>query len=223
MKAGGEGDNRGWDGWMASLTRWTWVWVDSGSWWWTGRLGVLQFMGLQRAGHDRATELNWKLYVSPSHSLVFLLVSGGFVAMSLLSCWYWQLGCFLNLVRAHWRFVNFMDPLKGLAFGFTDVLYCVSISSFIGFIPFFQLCFISSSFSSLNNTDLNGVGPFRLRSFPPHYSLTRSSTGCVYRGRTWADKGTWAPMDFGAWGGPGTDSHGHQQPTACCFSYHLNI
>ena len=42
---GGEGDDRGWDGWMASLTRWTWVWVNSGSWWWTGRPGVLRFMG----------------------------------------------------------------------------------------------------------------------------------------------------------------------------------
>ena len=55
----GEGDDRGWDGWMASLTRWTWVWVNSGSWWWTRRPGVLQFMGLQRVGHDWATELNW--------------------------------------------------------------------------------------------------------------------------------------------------------------------
>ena len=55
----GEGDDRGWDGWMASLTRWTWVWVNSGSWWWTGRLGVLRLMGLQRVGHDWATELNW--------------------------------------------------------------------------------------------------------------------------------------------------------------------
>ena len=44
---------------MASLTRWTWVWVNSGSWWWTGRPGVLQFMGLQRVRHDWATELNW--------------------------------------------------------------------------------------------------------------------------------------------------------------------
>ena len=57
--AGGEGDDRGWDGWMASLTRWTWVWVNSGSWWWTGRPGVLRFMGLQRVGHDRATDLIW--------------------------------------------------------------------------------------------------------------------------------------------------------------------
>ena len=57
--AGGEGDDREWDGWMASLTRWTWVWVNSGSWWWTGRPGVLWFMGLQRVGHNWATELNW--------------------------------------------------------------------------------------------------------------------------------------------------------------------
>ena len=47
LKAGGEGDDKGWDGWMASPTQWTWVWVDSGSWWWTGTPGVLQSMGLQ--------------------------------------------------------------------------------------------------------------------------------------------------------------------------------
>ena len=56
---GGERDDRGWDGWMASLSRWTWVWVNSGSWWWTGRPGVLRFMGSQKVGHDWATELNW--------------------------------------------------------------------------------------------------------------------------------------------------------------------
>ena len=59
LKAGGEGDNRGWDGWMASLTQWTWVWVDCGSWWWTGRPGMLQSMGSQRVRHDWATKLNW--------------------------------------------------------------------------------------------------------------------------------------------------------------------
>ena len=58
LRAGGEGDNRGWDGWMASPSQWTWVWVDSGSWWWTGRPGVLRFMGSQRLGHNWATELN---------------------------------------------------------------------------------------------------------------------------------------------------------------------
>ena len=55
----GEGDDRGWDCWMASPTRWTWVLVNSRSWWWTGRPGVLRFMGSQRVGHDWATELNW--------------------------------------------------------------------------------------------------------------------------------------------------------------------
>ena len=61
LGAGGEGDDREWDGWMASSTRWTWVWMNSGSWWWTGRPGVLQFMGSQGVGHDWATELNWML------------------------------------------------------------------------------------------------------------------------------------------------------------------
>ena len=57
LKVGGEGDDRGWDGWMTLLTRWTWVWVNSGSWWWTGRPGVLWLMGLQRV--DTTEWLNW--------------------------------------------------------------------------------------------------------------------------------------------------------------------
>ena len=52
FEGGGEGVDRGWDSWMASPTQWTWVWASSGSWWWTGRLGVLQSMGSQRVGHD---------------------------------------------------------------------------------------------------------------------------------------------------------------------------
>ena len=63
LKAGGEGDDRGWDGWMASLTQWTWGWVNSGRWWWTGRPGVVQSMGSQRVGHDWETaELNCPRY-----------------------------------------------------------------------------------------------------------------------------------------------------------------
>ena len=75
LKAGGEGDDRGWDGWMASPTQWTWVWVDSGSWWWTGRPGVLQSMGLQRVtqdwSNDRSdwTELN-QTYSHNIHSVI---------------------------------------------------------------------------------------------------------------------------------------------------------
>ena len=59
-------DDRGWEGWMASLTQWTWVWVNFRSWWWTGRPGVLWFMGSQRVRHDWVdwTELNWFSYVS---------------------------------------------------------------------------------------------------------------------------------------------------------------
>ena len=57
LMAGVEGDDRGWDGWMASLTWRTWIWVDSGSWWWTGRPGMLQFMGSQRVRHNWVTEL----------------------------------------------------------------------------------------------------------------------------------------------------------------------
>ena len=61
LKAG-EGDDRGWDGWMASSTRWTWVWTSSRSWWWIGKPGVLQSMGLQRVRHHWVTELNsWKV------------------------------------------------------------------------------------------------------------------------------------------------------------------
>ena len=59
LKARGGGDDRGWDGWMASWTRRTWVWVNSGSWWWTGRPGMLQSTGLQRVRHNWVTELNW--------------------------------------------------------------------------------------------------------------------------------------------------------------------
>ena len=59
LRAGGEGDDRGWDVWMASPTQCIWVWVNSGIWWWTGRPGMLLFMGSQKVRHDWATEMNW--------------------------------------------------------------------------------------------------------------------------------------------------------------------
>ena len=59
LRAGGEEDDRGWDGWMVSQTRGTWVWVSSGSWWWTGRPDILRFMGSQRVRQGWETELNW--------------------------------------------------------------------------------------------------------------------------------------------------------------------
>ena len=76
LKVGGEGDNRGWDGWMASLTWWTCVWVNAGSWWWTGRPGMLRFMGSQRVGHNWTTELtDWLTdYIISSWVFVVVLV-----------------------------------------------------------------------------------------------------------------------------------------------------
>ena len=64
LGSGGKGDDRGWDGWMASLTQWIWVWVNSGRWWWTRRPGVLWFMGSQRVGHDWVTELTEQQYLA---------------------------------------------------------------------------------------------------------------------------------------------------------------
>ena len=66
LRARGGGDDRRWDGWMASPTQWTWVWVSSGSWWWTRRPGMLQSMGSQIAGSDWATELNFQITESPN-------------------------------------------------------------------------------------------------------------------------------------------------------------
>ena len=89
--------NMGWDGWMASPTQWTWVWVNSGCWWWTGRPGVLQSMGSQRVGHDWATELNWTEYgkmqkrVTENSSWNICLRAGfpSFPRAQNASSWFW--------------------------------------------------------------------------------------------------------------------------------------
>ena len=77
LKAGGEGGNRGWDGWMASLTQWTWVWLNSRNWWWTMRPGMLQSTGSQRVRRDWAAELNWtqchRPWSQPSTAWLFLV------------------------------------------------------------------------------------------------------------------------------------------------------
>ena len=90
LRAGEEGDDRGWDGWMASLTRWTRVWVNSRSWWWTGRPGVLRFMGSQRVRHDWATELNWTELVNISAPPLMLYI----------------LTCYLTLISTSLKFTH---------------------------------------------------------------------------------------------------------------------
>ena len=93
LKVGREGDNRGWDGWMASLTQWTWVWVSSGSWWWTGRPGILQSMGSQRIGHDWATELtDWLIVIDPEALKLTVWLS--FQLFNLLINWRVCMVCF---------------------------------------------------------------------------------------------------------------------------------
>ena len=72
LKVGEEGDDRGCDGWVASLTWQTWVWASSRNWWWTGKLGVLQSLGSERVGHDWATELNWSSKQPHDFVLLFL-------------------------------------------------------------------------------------------------------------------------------------------------------
>ena len=101
LKAGGEGDNRGWGGWMASAIRWTWVWASSGRWWWAGKPGVLQSIGSQRVGYNWASEQNWSAYWRCSHSTnyyfqFFNLSLCGFLKtepMFLDSCYFFYIVC----------------------------------------------------------------------------------------------------------------------------------
>jgi len=84
IEGGREGDGRGWDGWMASPTQWTWVWVSSGSCWWTGKPGVLQFMGSQRVRQvNDWTELNWSLhYCFQVYTFTYILICTAYYSYS---------------------------------------------------------------------------------------------------------------------------------------------
>ena len=76
LKTGGKGDDRGWDGWMASPTQWTWVWVNSGSWWWTGRPSVLQSLGSwSQIQLSDWTELSWTLFKNSNGEKCYLNIN----------------------------------------------------------------------------------------------------------------------------------------------------
>jgi len=124
LKAGGEGDNRGWDGWMASLTQWTWVWVSSVSWWWTGRPGVLQSMGSQRVGHDWVTELIWTDQKHEHHWLKF--------SINLHSAWASSIPCVPCLCEWHPHSPLCWSPTLGLILYLflTSLIPALDLSSF---------------------------------------------------------------------------------------------
>ena len=111
LRAGGEGDDSGWDGWIASLTQWTWVWMNSGSWWWTGRPGMLQFMGSQRVGHDSDwTELT-----------VFIVMVNGILHL-FLNKWhnlYWMVDPF-----SHWFLKVLVNLGRLIANYFFQFVFC---------------------------------------------------------------------------------------------------
>ena len=99
LRAGGEGVDRGWYGWMVSPAWWTWVWASSGSWWWTGNPGMLQSMGWQRVGHDWVTELNWN-YINNHLSFHWIFF---FTKLSGWNCWNLAaVLCLLGLSRVNW-------------------------------------------------------------------------------------------------------------------------
>ena len=102
-KIEGEGDNRGWDGWRASPTRWKWVWTSSRSWWWTGKPGVLQSMGSQGVGHDWTTELNW---TEESWMLRISCECRNFVIMLLVCTIQFWLSVITILFRYFWAVVE---------------------------------------------------------------------------------------------------------------------
>ena len=120
LGAGGEGDDVGWDGWMASPTRWTWVWVNFGSWWWMGRPGVLWFMGSQRVKHDWVTELNWtdiknkfeilKIYFSMCSDNKYLCFLKSFYLLN------WKIGEILYILEKTATF--FLETKKSECFQF---------------------------------------------------------------------------------------------------------
>ena len=112
LKAGGEGDDRGWDGWMASPTWWTWVWASSRSWWWTGRPGMLQSMGSQRVGHDWTELIQWKI------SLCWGMFPCKFEVYVQYKCRHLVCVCVCVCVCVQW-FLTLCDPMDCSPSGFS--------------------------------------------------------------------------------------------------------
>ena len=129
LKVKGEGVDRGWDGCLAFPTQWTWVWINSGSWWWTGRPGVLQSMGSQRVGHhDWATELNWR-FSGPKYLFLILCYCLNILNCSHNSLWgfdhkcdHWLIWLFYYLIVSSYIFGSQSKLL--IEFSWRQILPC---------------------------------------------------------------------------------------------------
>ena len=140
LKAGGEGGDREWDGWMLSLTQWKWVWASSRSWWWTGKPGVLQSMGSQRVRYYWATELNNKWCWASFHVFISLCMfslekclfrSSAHFWLGCLSFWYWATwsACVLwSLTLCHLFHPSYFLPFWGLP----------SLAKLLSYLSFFR-------------------------------------------------------------------------------------
>ena len=125
LGAWGEGDDRGWDGWMALPTRWTWVWVNSESWWWTGRPAMLRFIGSQRVGHDWVTEaLLDQLWSTRSFWAIFRGTSTlNFRYHSFNpNCYYFEHGVQYKFRKFTWKDYMWVRRVY-LGINFKDILY----------------------------------------------------------------------------------------------------
>ena len=128
----GKGDDRGWDGWMASPTQWTWIWVGSRSWWWTEKPGKLQSIGSQRVGHDQVTELNWPEQSIFNKRTYFLLLRKykHVVLVYLLNCvqlfaTLWTAACQASLsITNSWSLLRFM-PMESVMSSNHFILCCL--------------------------------------------------------------------------------------------------
>ena len=135
--SGGEGDDRGWDGWMISPTWWTWIWARFGNWWWTGKPGLLQSTGSQRVRHHWATELNWKVSL---FLLLILLTTGERNGSSL------QYSCLENpLERGAW-WVTVHGVAKSQTRLSMHAIHLIMIISFLLFLLWPLLNFDNSLF-----------------------------------------------------------------------------
>ena len=119
LRAGGEQDDKRWDGWMASPTQWTWVWASSRSWWWTEKPGALQSMGLQRVIHNWVTELNWIFFCEVSRSFAYFSMSWFILLLILKSSLHMLDNSPLPDVFYKYFLLGY-----GLSFNSLDIIFC---------------------------------------------------------------------------------------------------